>query len=139
MKAKKIILALVLAAVSVFAFAESGYKVTTVTGKVQFEAAPGAWKDISKGDILSPSTVINTGLNSKLVLTMDNDTITIKPMQKGTIEKLLQTSGVVKSGAKGKLNVAKAETADDEVVKSKGISTASSRASEAKEDLEWDE
>lgn len=138
MKAKKVILAVVFAVVAAYAFA-ADYTVASVTGKVQYESAPGTWKDIAKGDVLSASTVINTGLNSKLVLKIDSDTITIKPMQKGTIEKLLSTSGVVKSGAKGKLNVAKGETADDETVKSKGISTASSRASEAKEDLEWDE
>jgi len=138
MKAKKLILAVVFAVVAACAFA-ADYTVTGVTGKVQYESAPGTWKDIAKGDVLSGTSMINTGLNSKLVLSIDNDTITIKPMQKGTIEKLLQTSGVVKSGAKGKLNVAKGEAAEESTVKSKGISTASSRASQAKEDLEWDE
>ena len=138
MKAKKSVLAVVFAVAAACAFC-ADYTVASVTGKVQYESAPGTWKDIAKGDVLSASTVINTGLNSKLVLKCDDDTLTIKPMQKGAIEKILSSSGVVKSGAKGKLNVAQAETADDEVVKSKGISTASSRASEAKEDVEWDE
>jgi len=139
MNAKKIIFAVVFAIVSAVAFAEAGYTVTSVTGKVQYESAPGTWKDIAKGDVLSGTSMINTGLNSKLVLSIDNDTITIKPMQKGTIEKLLQTSGVVKRGEKGKLNIVKGEAAEEVAVTSKGISTASSRASEAKEDLEWDE
>ncbi len=138
MKAKKLILAVVFAVAAVMAFA-GDYTVSSVTGKVQYESAPGTWKDIVAGDVLSASTMINTGLNSKLVLTIDDDTLTIKPMQKGTIEKLLQTSGVVKSGAKGKINVAKSGTAEEKAVTSKGISTASSRASEAKEDLEWEE
>lgn len=139
MKAKKIIFAVLFALVSAVVFAEAGYTVTSVTGKVQYESAPGTWKDIVKGDVLSGTAMINTGLNSKLVLSIDDDTITIKPMQKGTIEKLLQTSGVVKRGAKGKLNIVKSEGVEESTVTSKGISTASSRASEAKEDLEWDE
>ena len=138
MKSKKLVFAVVFAIVSAFVFAE-GYTVASVTGKVQYESAPGTWKDITKGDVLQASTVINTGLNSKLVLSIDDDTLTIKPMQKGTIEKLLQTSGVVKNGAKGKLNVAKSAGVEDNVVKSKGISTASSRASDAQADLDWDE
>lgn len=140
MKAKKIIFALVFAIVSACAFAEAAsYTVVSVTGKVQYEAGPGVMKDIEKGDVLSASTVINTGLNSKLVLSIDDDKITVKPMQKGTIEKLLQSAGVVKSGAKNKLNVAKSSVATDGAVDSKGISTASTRASEAKEDFDLDE
>ncbi len=139
MKAKKLILAVVFAIVSAVAFAEAGYTVTGVTGKVQYESAPGTWKNIAKGDVLSATTVINTGLNSKLVLKIDDDTITVKPMQKGTIEKLLSSSGVVKGGAKGKLKVAKGEALDEVTVKSKGISTASSRASEAKADVLWED
>ena len=137
---KKYVLTAVLAVfTAAFIFAASGtYKVQAVVGKVQYEAAPGSWKTVTKGQELAPSTVINTGLNSKLVLLMDDKTITIKPMQKGTIEKLALATGNGKGSLSKDTEVTKADVKDD-VSATKGVATASSRASEAKEDVDWDE
>ena len=78
---KKLGLFLVLAAMAVssaFAAGLGSYKVESITGKVQYEAAPGTWKSISVGQELSASTVVNTSLNSSLVINANGTSVTIK-------------------------------------------------------------
>jgi hypothetical protein len=128
----------VMAAAMIFA-AGNSYKVQSVVGKVQYEAAPGTWKTVTKGQELAPSAVVNTGLNSKLVLVLGDKTITIKPMQKGTIEKLALASDGGKKGITKGEEVAKSDVKDEDTKTTKGVATAASRASEAKEDVDWDE
>lgn len=116
------------------AFAES-YTVKSVKGKAQFEVSPSKFEDVKVGQILSDTTVVNTGINSTIVITLNDKEFAIKPMQKGTVEN-------VKEGKKTGLSKGKkAETshvAEAEEVNKAAVSTASSRASEAKEDYEWD-
>ena len=79
-----------------------------------------------KATLETPVTLdsyIETGINSKLVL--DNGIIV------GSLKK-----GKVKDFRK---NVAPAGTVAKDVTKSRTTSTSSSRASEAKEDLDWEE
>ena len=125
-------------AVSMFA-AGGTYKVKSVSGKVTYEATPGNWKNVAVGQELSASTVINTSLNSTLVIVLDDKDVTIKAMQKGTVDSLASAAtGVAKGGLKK--NSFKASSVGDEVSgNSKGTATASSRASGAKEDVDWDE
>lgn len=140
MKNKKYLTAVILAVLSMAAvFAEAGYKVKSVIGKVQYEAAPGTWKSVKKGQELSPSTVVNTGLDSKLILVFGDKTITIKQMQKGTIEKLALVLESGKDGIKKGVAVTKNNVNGDADGSTKGVATASSRASDAKEDLDWEE
>lgn len=140
MKNKKFVAVALVAFISVMAvFAEANYTVKSVVGKVQYEAAPGTWKTITKGQTLSPSTVINTGLNSKLVLVFGDKTITIKPMQKGTIEKIALSSENDKNGVTKKIAVNKSNVEDDSDGTTKGVATASTRASDAKDDVDWEE
>lgn len=140
MKNKKLV---VLAALSILfaavVFAEGGYVVESVTGKVQYEVSPDTWKDVTVGMELSGSTVINTGLNSKLVLKNGDLTVTFKPMQKGTVEKLAASANAGKNGIKKGAAVTKSSVDKDTNGSKKAVQTASSRASEAKEDLEWEE
>lgn len=119
-------------------FAANNYKVETVTGKVTYEATPGNWKDVTVGQELTDSTVINTGLNSSLVISLNGTQITIKAMQKGALDGLASAAGGKKGLKKGPA-VAKDTTADASNGSQKGVVTASSRASEAKEDIDWDE
>ena len=136
---KKSILLVVLAFfMSVSMFAAGSYKVVSVTGKVTFEAAPETWKNVAVGQELSASTVLNTSLNSSVVIALDDGKeITIKAMQKGTIDSLVgvaSNKGLKKSGG------IKSSSLDDDIEgRSKGTATASSRASDAKEDLDWDD
>ncbi len=136
---KKSILLVVLAFfMSVSMFAAGSYKVLAVTGKVTFEAAPETWKNVAVGQELSASTVLNTSLNSSVVIALDDGKeITIKAMQKGTVDSLVglaSNKGLKKSGG------IKSSSLDDDIEgRSKGTATASSRASDAKEDLDWDD
>ena len=117
-----------------FVFAEGSYVVKSVKGKVQYEVAPGKLENVKVGQTLSSSTVINTGLNSTMVLTVDGKEITIAQMKKGTVDKLtVANAGGLKTGASASSGVA--GTASSKA----SVSTASSRASEAKEDVDWDE
>ena len=134
---KSIVLVVLAFFMSVSMFAAGSYKVVSVTGKVTFEAAPETWKNVAVGQELSASTVLNTSLNSSVVIALDDGKeITIKAMQKGTVDSLV---GVASN--KGlKSSKLKSSTIADEVEgTTKGTATASSRASDAKEDLDWDD
>lgn len=137
MNKKSIVLVVLAFFMSVSMFAAGSYKVVSVTGKVTFEAAPETWKNVAVGQELSASTVLNTSLNSSVVIALDDGKeITIKAMQKGTVDSLV---GVASN--KGlKSSKLKSSTIADEVEgTTKGTATASSRASDAKEDLDWDD
>src|SRR5574344_297479 len=99
-----LILGTLLCSVTLFAQAAVQYTVKEVSGKVEVETAAGKWEAVTVGMTLSPSAVINTGLNSKLVLENGDAVISIKPMKKGTVEKLIaEVSGTgsgIKLGAK---------------------------------------
>ena len=114
------------------------YVVESVTGNVTYEVSPGKFEKVKVGQELSASTVLKTGLNSSAVVNFDGKSITIKAKQSGTIESLYIAAAPAKGGLK-KQSIAKADAVDDADGKSKGVATASARASEAKEDFTWDE
>lgn len=123
----------------VFAESAAEYVVQSVTGKVEQEVAAGKWEAIVEGAKLAPSVVVNTGLNSTLVVKIGDKVVTIKAMQKGAIDKLVAGTASAKSsvkiGAKAKDTSANA----DDVQGRTNVSTASTRASDATKDIEWDE
>lgn len=135
----KLIKTLIIGMVAFFAaaslFAAGSYKVERVTGKVTYEAN-GEWKAVAVGQELVAGTNINTALNSSLVVSDGSSSATIKAMQKGSIETLASATGSkgLKKATLSKNNVAKKASGSQS-----GVATASSRASEAKKDLEWDE
>ena len=136
---KKLITMFLALFVGTMMFAATGnYVVESVTGNVTYESAPGKFDKVKVGQELSASTVLNTGLNSSVVVNLDGKSITIKAKQKGTVESLYVAAAPAKGGLK-KQSIAKADAVDDADGKSKGVATASSRASEAKEDFTWDE
>jgi hypothetical protein len=69
-------------------FAADEYTVESVIGKVEQELSPGKWQALAAGTILSPATVINTGLNAQLVLSIDGKYAVITAGQKGAVENL---------------------------------------------------
>ena len=123
-------------ATSLFA---AGYKVESFTGKVTYESAPGTWTAVADGQELPASTVIQTGVNSTLVLSLDGSKINIKAMQKGTIESLTAVASTGNGGIKKGSSLRSSAVAADSSKTSKSVVTASSRASEAKEDYGWEE
>ncbi len=116
-------------------FAATGsYVVESVVGNVTYEKAPGKFEKVKVGQELSASTVLNTGLNSSVVVVFDGKSITIKAKQKGTVESLYGAAAPSKGGLQKK-SIAKADAVDSADGKREGVATASSRASEAKEDF----
>ncbi|MDR2029073.1 MAG: hypothetical protein LBP93_06000 [Treponema sp.] len=116
-------------------FAADGYEVQRVDGKVEREVSPGKWEAVSVGAVLTPAAVINTGLNSTLVLKAGEKTFTIKAMQKGTVENLTSAGG---SGAGIRIGGRVSDSNTTTTARgTSNISTASTRASDAAEDLEW--
>ena len=61
-------IAMAFAAAALFAAKADSYVVDSVKGKVQYEAAPGSWKDVTVGQKISSATVVKTSLNSSLVV-----------------------------------------------------------------------
>lgn len=128
----------VLLALCSFTFAEKNgsYLVKTVTGTVTYELANGDWGNVSEGMSLKADANINVGLNSTLVVELDGESFTIKPMKKGLLSSLTSSN---KTGVKVGSKVKKSDVAAGSSKTTKGTATASSRASEAKSDLEWED
>ncbi|MBR6079064.1 MAG: hypothetical protein IKQ43_00975 [Treponema sp.] len=135
MKTKKIFALVLTALVSACAvFASGSYVVKSVKGTVKYEAEAGVKKAVKVGQTLSATTVIDVGVNSSLVLEMDGEEFTVKALSKGALDKVAAgKSKGLKNGSSVAGNV-KGDTGAG-----KSVSTASSRASEAKEDVEWAE
>ena len=120
-------------------FAAAGsYVIESVVGTVTYEKSAGVFEKVKEGQKLSASTVLNTGLNSSVVINQDGTSITIKAKQKGTVESLCVAAAPAKAGLK-KQSIAKADAVDSADGTRQGVATASSRASDAKEDFTWDE
>jgi len=113
------------------------FTVQSVTGSVRVEKSPGVWEKIAAGTSLTLTSQINVGLNSTLVIGMgEGEDIMIGAMQKGLLKDLLEKnskgSGISLGGslAENKFNT---DTGKDRT----NISTASTRASDAQNDVEW--
>ncbi|MCR5187334.1 MAG: hypothetical protein K6C97_00255 [Treponema sp.] len=119
-----------------FAEKKASYKVSSVTGKVTYEVSSGVWSDVKVGMELDESSNINVGLNSTLKLDLDGTSYSIKPMKKGKLASLVSAKS--KTGIKVGSKVTEDDIAEASTKTSKGTSTASSRASEAKADVEWE-
>lgn len=138
MKKGLLVVLMALIGATVFAAGLDSYKVESVTGKVQYEATPGTWKNVAVGQELSASTVINTSLNSSVDLVINGKKVTIKAMQKGTVESLSAVASTSAGGIK-KTTLSSSSVGADVEGTAKSVVTASSRASEAKADIDWDE
>ena len=132
---KKIIGIILMAGLFCTSIFAQGFTVTKLTGQVTYESAPGVWTKLKNGDKITEKTVIDVGLHSQIDFTGDDGkAYTVKAMKKGTIESLItKTAGLKKSSTSASSTV-KGDTSS-----SKTISTASSRASEAKDDIDWAE
>ena len=139
MRKLKVLICAAFAMFAVSSLFAAGYKVESFTGKVTYESAPGKWTAVEAGQELAASTVIQTGVNSSLALSSEGSKINIKAMQKGTIESLTSVAASGSAGIKKGSTLKNTSVAADTSKTSKSVVTASSRASEAKEDYEWDE
>ena len=119
-------------------FAATGsYKIKSVVGSVTVETTSGKFVPAEVGAEITASTVIKTGLNSSVVIEFEGKEITIKAKQTGTVESLYLAAAPAKGGLKMQ-KITKSDKSDADGVR-EGVATASSRASEAKEDFTWEE
>lgn len=121
----------------IFAEKKAGYTVASITGKVTYEVSNGEWVEVKAGMTLDTDANVNVGLNSTLVVEMDGTKYTIKPMKKGKLAELAAVN--LKGGVKVGSKITQSDIAEASTRTSKGSATASSRASEAKADVLWED
>lgn len=126
-------------------FAVDRYTIIKVTGNdVKFERN-GEMVKASVGTVIGTNVVIQVGLNCELVVCDDVDEFHIKGIIKQIDRKTLGQAieDLNKKVSKNGIKKANGPVVANIVKKDKGpsnsVSTASSRASEAKEDLDWGE
>lgn len=125
---------------AVFAQAGAGdIVVQSVTGIARYEASAGRFETLSVNQRLTPSTVINTGINSTLVLQVDGRPVTIRAMQRGTVANLSAAATAGSTGLRLGATVDESSAAGASGQARSNISTASTRAADVMEDLEWAE
>ena len=116
-------------------FAES-YKVVKVEGKVSINDTPAQVEQI-----LTEEDVLNVRPNASITLQIIGDKFEQrtfkKPSNRITAKSAWIDSAVLKGGLK-KVKIVKADIAPPSEGTRKGVATAASRASEAKEDFIWD-
>ena len=126
--------AILLMSCSVFA---KTYKVKKIIGKVYHDDKT----PIIKEDVLDDSTPINMGVNCKIYIMCIKDgyEYSLGPAKKGTVKNLIDEKMSKKNKFLIGSTVTKSDVSNEDIKATKGISTASTRASEAKQDVEWDE
>lgn len=132
---KKAIFTTIFATLTSFMIFAESYTVKTVAGKVQYNDN-GSLKAVTKGMELSDDTNVVVGVGANLIVTKNGKDVRIKANSKGTIASFAGTSsGGIKVGNAAEKNTTGSAKAAGE----KGVSTASSRASDAKKGMEFDE
>lgn len=141
---KKIILILLIVGLALNTYADTmtvgdrAFTVLSVKGNVKYEISNSKWALVTLDTLLTSNSNINTGINSALEIQLDDeDIITIKAMKKGTIEELLTSNKVGFSGLKLSGSLTKSSANADDVQERTNIGTASTRASDATEDIQW--
>ncbi len=134
---KKLLVVCLLVLVGAVVFAED-IIVQSVVGKVTMEATPGKWVDVKVGDKLSPTVMINTGLNSKLVLKVGTRLVTVNAMTKKTVAMLIGTTSTT-TGVSAVQTTKDTSVSATSTQSSTNIATASTRASDATKDVTWEE
>lgn len=116
------------------------YKVENVKGKVFRLDGLGNQIKIEKNEVLNSNTILKIGISSELTLSCNGVKVLSKtPVNAIPIDDWFVKNRALKGGLK-KATVVKASEVAPDVEKSRpGVATAASRASDAKEDFDWDE
>lgn len=118
---------------SLFSDTEDKYEVISFTGSVRYQDTTGSWKRLEEGMILAPETIVNVGLNSQLTLSKDGDEFALSAMRRGALSELLEVNTGLRLGNR----VQNDDIDTDDVQNRNDISTASTRADDADEEIEW--
>ncbi len=113
------------------AFAQD-YTVSSVTGKVTV-MGNGGWKPLSPGSVLSESSQVNVGLNSRLVVSDGGEENVIPQMKRGELGKLMG-----KSPSEPK-SPSRHEVAAETTGSRRAVQTAASRADDMDEEDDWED
>ncbi len=128
---------LIFAAAALAAETAKDYTVKTVTGKVEAEITKGTWTAVTAGMVLKAGTALSTGLNSSVVLVSGDKTVTVKALQKDSVDTLFAAALAAGPGIKlGSMASGTSVTGETGPART-NVSTASTRASEATDELEW--
>jgi len=129
---------LVLSLFMIFPLLGEIYKVTDIEGKVFYGISQN---ELQIGDTLNEDEVLNVKPQAKITLQIENSSekrIFKKPI-KGITVKEAWDSSIVSKGLKKQAVVKPKTIAPSTKGTNKSVVTAASRASEAKEDLDWAE
>ena len=114
---------------SVFSLQAETYEVVTVIGKVSYEKN-GKWKNIKAGDSISDEWNIEIQENSSMTLSVNEKRVTLRGPLSNDLSSLLKSKTTVRKTT-SRTAVQKGTTADTSRKTTKGVGTASSRASES--------
>jgi hypothetical protein len=132
------VILLTLVGTALYAQNSSGdLQVKDVVGNVQWESSPGVWEKLEPGMALDLTISVNTGLNSSLIIKRGDELITIRAMKRGMLQDLITTQTSSRGGIRLGGRLAESDINTDADQGRSNISTASTRASDATEDLEW--
>ena len=129
---------LVLSLFMVFPLLSETYEVTSIEGKVFYGTSQNA---LQIGDILNEDEVLNVKPQAKITLQIVNSSEkrTFKKPIKGITVKEVWASSATGKGLKKQVVVKPTNIAPSNKGTNKSVVTAASRASDAKEDLDWAE
>lgn len=125
---KKLILS-TLIVFSIFSLYAESYEVVTVIGKVAYEKA-GKWKNVKAGEKVADESNLKVEENSSVTFNVNGKRITVRGPRSNILASLLKEKTSAKK-AVANTSVKKGSTVDTSKKASKGVATASSRASEA--------
>jgi hypothetical protein len=112
--------------------------VKSIVGSAVYEFDSGKFEKLKEGQELTGSVVIKPGLNSVVKISIGEDEFEIKLNNKKYPISYFYSDSKTRKGLKVQ-SIAKADAVDNAKGVREGVNTASSRASEAKEDLVWEE
>lgn len=132
---KKVILLFILLMPTFLLFSDSTqeYEVRSFTGSVRYQDHSGSWKRLEEGMVLEADSVVNVGLNSQLILVCDDQEFKLSAMKRGSLEELLDTNTGLRLGNR----IQNDDVDVDDIQNRSDISTASTRADDADDELEW--
>ena len=134
---KKFIVFALIAILSTSLFA-AAYRITDVTGRVFLGSSQ---EEVEVGQILEEDTILNIRPGSSITITPVEKTekrTFKKPANRISVRDIWVESYIGKTKL-NKVKIASAVAEDTATGTRKAVVTAASRASEAKEDFEWDE
>lgn len=124
---------LVLAAVS--AFGQENAVVRQVTGKVEMQAASGAWRPVKEGDRIPLGAVISTSFRSEAVLDIGTASVVVKQLTRIRLDELARRDDVLETKLHLRVGRVRAEIKSEEGLRNdfqlrSPVSTAAVRGTE---------